>query len=145
MRRRAARCAGGTAVAGVLLVLLTACVPSLNTPDAPDAPDARDDAADSALASEVLGTWAGQAEGDAAPELTFVDDGTFSGTDGCNRLAGRWEADDAEIEFDDVAITQMACSGFTSWLDRLDTASVSGNTLTVFDDPGAEIGTLTRS
>ncbi|MEV8337536.1 META domain-containing protein [Leucobacter sp. NPDC077196] len=133
---------GAAAIAGVALAI-TGCMPMMN------APEDRDDAAEAALAAEIVGTWTGDTSGDVSggepAELTFVDDGTFSGTDGCNTLTGRWEADEVEIEFEDVALTQRACLDFTPWLSRLDTATLSGTTLTIFDDPGAEIGTLTRN
>ncbi|MBB1516799.1 META domain-containing protein [Tessaracoccus sp. MC1679] len=46
---------------------------------------------------------------DTETELTFADDGTLSGTGGCNRLLGSYTAGDGEISFGTIATTQMAC------------------------------------
>lgn len=100
--------------------------------------------APNAAAEGFVGTW-GTAD-PQQPHLVIAADGTLSGSDGCNQLAGGWEAeDDGSIEFDDVAITQMACEGGDQTLGRLDSATVSGDTLTVIDDHGTVLATLPRT
>ena len=79
------------------------------------------------------------------PSLVLADDGGLTGTDGCNRLVGSWTADGANVTFSQVASTRMACEGVDDWLSGLATAVVSGDTLTVSDASGAEIGTLERA
>jgi heat shock protein HslJ len=71
-----------------------------------------------------------------SPHLVIAADGTFTGSDGCNTLRGTWEPeDDGSIEFDDVAMTRMACEGVDQTLNRLDSATVAGDELTVYEDP----------
>ncbi|SDQ33639.1 META domain-containing protein [Leucobacter chromiiresistens] len=136
---RIGRGAIGLAIAGAIATALSGCV-SMDT-----AEDARDDAAETTIASEVVGTWKAEEAGDVAAELTFESGGALTGSDGCNTLTGRWEADDTRIEFDDVAITQKECIGMEPWLGRLDEATLSADTLTIFDDSETQIGTLNRS
>lgn len=89
---------------------------------------------------EPEGTWGV----DDGPNLTLADDGSLSGTDGCNRLMGSWTADGDTIDFGEVASTLMACEGVDTWLNGLATGTVNGDTITVLDGSGAEIGTLAR-
>ncbi|WP_394554044.1 META domain-containing protein [Agromyces sp. MMS24-JH15] len=93
---------------------------------------------------DVVGTWGDPTTGE--PYLSLAEDGTLTGSDGCNRLAGGWELDEADqIEFGDVASTLMACEGVDTWLSGLDVATVSGTTMTILSDDGAEIGRLERT
>ena len=43
------------------------------------------------------------------PELTFGRDGRLSGTTGCNRFFGEWEADEGELSVSNLGSTRMAC------------------------------------
>lgn len=80
------------------------------------------------------------------PSLSLAGDGTLAGTDGCNRLTGRWEDEGGgRIEFDDVASTRMACPGVDTWLSALDEAMIEGDTMTVLGDDDVVIGTLPRT
>ncbi|WGT46015.1 META domain-containing protein [Tessaracoccus lacteus] len=45
----------------------------------------------------------------AEANLTFADDGTISGTGGCNRVLGSYTAGDGTISFGILASTQMFC------------------------------------
>lgn len=91
---------------------------------------------------DASGSW-GQLDS-GQPNLELVSDGSFTGTDGCNRLGGSWEADGAEVTFSDVFQTLMACDDVDTWLSGLSTATATADSLTVFDDAGTEIGTLGR-
>ncbi|WP_395244715.1 META domain-containing protein [Agromyces sp. MMS24-K17] len=112
---------------------------------APSATPSPSDSAGAAAGAEAfIGTW-GTADAQQ-PHLIIVADGTMSGSDGCNQLAGGWELDDdGSIEFDDVASTLMACEGGDQTLGQLDSATVSGDTLTVIDDHGTVLATLPRT
>jgi heat shock protein HslJ len=94
--------------------------------------------------SDPVGTW-GDATTQTEPSLVLADDGTLTGTDGCNRLRGGWSADGDTVTFDQVVSTRMACEGVDTWLSGLATATISGAEMTVLDASGAELGTLTRS
>ena len=50
-----------------------------------------------------------------------------------------------DLTFENVASTLMACADVDTWLSALDTATIDGSTMTVFDESGDEIGTLERS
>ena len=94
---------------------------------------------------DPVGTWAESSKADA-PSLTLAEDGKLTGTDGCNQLTGSWELkDDDLVYFGSVASTRMACADVDVWLDQLSQASISGTTMTVLGQDGAEIGQLERT
>jgi heat shock protein HslJ len=90
-----------------------------------------------------VGVWGSTASGQ--PNLDIENDGTFSGSDGCNRLSGQGQIDGDEITFGAIASTMMACEGVDTWLSKAATGNVKGDTMTVLDDSGKTIGTLDRS
>ena len=96
----------------------------------------------SSSGSSFTGTWGSNATGQ--PNLTIKDDGTFSGTDGCNALSGKGTISGDTFTFGPFASTTKACEGVTPWLNLAHTATVSGNTLTVYKNGGAKIGTLDK-
>jgi len=99
-----------------------------------------------APATGPVGTWTSSPSGSAddTPRLVVAADGSLTGDDGCNSLSGRWDPADSQIAFSDVASTLMACDGVDAWLGGLATASVNGDTMTIRDASGAEIGELHR-
>jgi len=104
-----------------------------------------DDSSGSALkSSDVTGTWA---EKDSEPlvDLELVEDGTVSGSDGCNQMTGTWKISGSEVEFGPFAATMMACEDVDTWLSGAASATVDGDQMSVLDDSGKEIGTLTKS
>ncbi|WP_260406566.1 META domain-containing protein [Microbacterium sp. G2-8] len=88
----------------------------------------------------VGATYASSEEGE--PQLTFADDGTYTGTDGCNGLQGEYEITDDEIVLDPGISTLKACEGVDTWLRDAKTLQVDGDAMVVFDSSDAEIGTL---
>lgn len=124
------------ALTGTMLIaataMLTACATNAGT--------------DAAASVDPVGTW-GDADTRSEPSLALASDGVLTGTDGCNRLMGSWSTDDDTdtITFADVASTRMACEGVDTWLSGLATGTIAGETLTVFDADGADIGTLPRT
>jgi len=94
---------------------------------------------------DPVGTW-GDPSAEHAAYLSLEDDGTLTGSDGCNRLMGSWKLNPADqIQFDAVASTKMACEGVDAVLATLDVATISGTTMTVFAEGDAQIATLERS
>jgi len=92
-------------------------------------------------AEGIAGTWGSDAAGE--PLLALGDNGTLSGTDGCNRLTGSWAlTGDGTLEFGDIAMTEMACENVDTWLSGLATGEVAGGKLHIFDGTGKEIGSL---
>ncbi|MBL3700912.1 META domain-containing protein [Leucobacter luti] len=93
-------------------------------------------------APAFTGTWSGT--GENAPSLEISEDGAFAGTDGCNRMVGSGEVAEQSFEFGQFATTRKFCEGVDTWLSLAGSATVDGDTLTVLDADGAELGTLTR-
>lgn len=88
-----------------------------------------------------VGTW-----GDLdIAYLELGEDGALAGSDGCNRLAGSWEAEGATVTFMGVASTMRACEDVDEWLGRLDTATVGHDELTIYNVDGQQIGVLARN
>lgn len=101
-------------------------------------------AACSSAAPSVVGTW-GEAESQGEPSLTFEEDGSYSGSDGCNRVMGSWEADGSTVDLGMMATTLMYCEGVDTWLSQGATAEIDGTTLIVLDQGGEQLGSLERS
>lgn len=94
---------------------------------------------------DAVGTWGDPSEEHAA-YLSLDQDGTLTGSDGCNRLKGSWKLNPADqIQFEQVATTLMACEGVDTPLAGLDVATISGDTMTVFGEADAQIATLERT
>lgn len=97
-----------------------------------------------ASATDVVGTWGDPSVKDK-PSLVFSEDGRVSGTDGCNVLGGDWSAEGPTVTFDQVFMTQVYCEDIDTWLSGMATATVDGDTLSLFDKEGAPIGILERT
>ena len=94
---------------------------------------------------DPVGSW-GDTSDTAEPSLTLDDDGSLTGTDGCNQLSGEWRLEDDDlVYFDAVASTRMACADVDTWLEGLSQATISGSTMTISGSDGAEIGQLERT
>ncbi|MBP2412719.1 heat shock protein HslJ [Arthrobacter stackebrandtii] len=101
-----------------------------------------------------VGTWGDGYNTDKQPYLelalaadqdaSFEQAGFISGSDGCNRLSGQWFYAQGELKFQNLGGTLMQCEGVDTWLSKAATAKVDGDTLTVHDATGAELGTLDR-
>lgn len=87
-------------------------------------------------------TWGSDDPGQ--PHLKLDADGTVTGTDGCNRLMGKWTLEEDTICFQQMVSTMMYCEGVDTWLSGAVSAKVHGESLRVFDRGGVEIGTLQR-
>lgn len=96
----------------------------------------------SSPASSFTGTWG--SSGSGQPNLTISDDGTFSGTDGCNAMSGKGTVAGDTFTFGPFASTLKACDGVNPWLSRADTAKISGGDLVVYANGGEKVGTLAK-
>jgi heat shock protein HslJ len=106
--------------------------------------DDSDPATADLTSDDVVGVWS-QTGAEPEVSLELLDDGTVTGTDGCNRMNGTWEIDDSTVEFGQMSSTMMACEDVDTWLSGVSSATVSGDELTVLDEGDAEIGTLQRT
>ncbi|HEU0181760.1 MAG TPA: META domain-containing protein [Agromyces mariniharenae] len=94
---------------------------------------------------DPVGTW-GDPSKPSEPYLSLADDGSLSGSDGCNTLSGSWSVDEGEqVLFEDVAMTRMFCEGVDDWLSGLTAATIADTTMTVLGQDGSEIGQLERT
>ncbi|MDY0827799.1 META domain-containing protein [Microbacterium sp. BG28] len=93
--------------------------------------------------SAPLGRW--EADGDDEVHLTFLQDGTFGGYDGCNAVGGGWVLSEDTVVFRDVGQTLVACAETTDRLGAMRNAVVDGDSLQLFDRDGALTNTLTRA
>lgn len=98
---------------------------------------------DSETGGSPVGMWGEDTKG--SPYLEFLEDGTLSGSDGCNGIGGTYTDSDGTITVELGFSTLKACVGVDTWLRDISTASVDGDALAVFDTEGSRIGTLTRA
>ena len=111
-----------TLVAGVLIAAFTGCSGPAST--------------------SFAGGWGQTSAGQ--PNLTITDDGSFQGTEGCNRLTGKGSISGDVFDFGAIASTSMACSDVDTWLSQAQTARVDGSVLVVYETGGNKIGTLPK-
>lgn len=89
-----------------------------------------------AVSSVIAGTEA---------TVSFGEDGSVTGSGGCNRYGGTYTVDGDTITIGDVTSTQMACSGaigqqeqaFFAGLSEAASFTIEGASLTVYDAQGA--------
>lgn len=82
------------------------------------------------------------------PFVEFADDGTWTGSDGCNGGSGRWIVGvDGEILATSGPSTLMACDGAAvpAWVATATRAGLDGDRLVLVDASGDELGRLVRS
>lgn len=94
-----------------------------------------------------LGTWH---DPDGGAVVTFADDGSLTGTDGCNRFVATWKLSSGDggqgsvVTVAPFATTLMACAGpWSAWIISMASIRHDGDHLTVSNDTGLEIGQLT--
>ena len=106
----------------------------------------------SGKSATLAGTWKLTAYGpkdspspavpDADATLSFGNDGSVSGSGGCNSLGGTYETDGSQITFNEITSTLMACddarmaqeSAVTQVLAGTAEYAIDGNTLTLTND-----------
>jgi hypothetical protein len=97
----------------------------------------------------LAGRWvpaAGATPGGAHVELSA--DGSWTGSDGCNRQAGRWVGDTAGTVLAVAgAQTQIGCENVAvpAWFDEARAAGFDGDVLVLLDADGRETGRLKRA
>lgn len=91
---------------------------------------------------QLIGVWRSDEKGE--PFLEFKDDGTFSGSDGCNGIGGEYTVEDETVRIDRGGSTFMACPGVDDWLRKVASVTFEGATMTVFDKNDEQIGQLHR-
>ena len=92
---------------------------------------------------DFTGTWGANAQGE--PSIEIMEDGSFSGTDGCNRIFGQGKIAGDTFEFGAAATTQMACPDVKVWLVDPASAKLVGGKLEISDSKGEVLGTLPKA
>ena len=85
--------------------------------------------------------------------ITFQDDGTISGSSGCNSFGGEYKVDGDQITFSGLASTLMACSDplmtqegtVFKVLDGTASHKIDGDTLTITKDGTALVFTTAEA
>ena len=135
-----------TLLALALLLGVSACAADPGTPGSSASPDdsgSGGPSPSSSAAESAAGIW-GNPENSREPSLELHEDGRLTGTDGCNRMMGRWVLEDGKVRFEEMAMTLMGCPGVDQWLASAASAVPGADTLLVYDGAGNEIGSLTR-
>jgi heat shock protein HslJ len=98
----------------------------------------------------IVGTWVIDQTFDSPeqPYVSFVQDNTWSASDGCNRVQGTWDlAADGTLTTTSGPQTMMACDGAQLPLavSRGTRVQVDGDTLTIHSSFDSTVTTLVRS
>jgi heat shock protein HslJ len=99
---------------------------------------------------QLIGTWAIDETFDAPeqPFIDFADDGTWTSSDGCNRVQGTWElGDEGALTTTSGPSTLMACEGAQLPLAvaLADYVIVSGDSLQIFSSAESTVTDLIRT
>ncbi|WP_249667279.1 META domain-containing protein [Cellulomonas fengjieae] len=98
----------------------------------------------SGAVADLGGLW-GVQDTEGTASLALDDDGTATGTDGCNRMLGTWEQDGTQVAFGPWAVTRMACPSVDTWLSLSVKATLEGENLVFVGPEGVVVGTLQRN
>lgn len=133
-----------SALGGVfLLAVLTSCAANAGEEGDADGQEQITEAPMDNLEEQILGNWMSDETGN--PQMEFADDGTLTGTDGCNGFRGDYTVEGEVATVKLGASTLKACQGVDDWLRGADTVTVEGDTMHVMDKNGEDIGTLERT
>jgi heat shock protein HslJ len=137
----------GLAVIGLAAALvLSACAAGTSTPSASNGSGE----ADPATAADLVGVWVTGESYDSpdVPFLDFADDGTWTGSDGCNGAQGEWAvAADGSLSVSAGPSTLIACDGaaLPSMLTTASLALIDDGSLALTDEDGSVVVTLIRA
>lgn len=128
------------ALAAASVLALTACGGTGSTPGEDPTTD------EAPTASDFDGRWSADDSEDAFLEFTEVDEngGTVSGSDGCNGVQGEFRIEGDTASIDRGPGTLKGCPDVDTWLKGVTVVVLDGDTLSVQDDEGEELGVLTR-
>lgn len=98
----------------------------------------------------LVGTWTVEETFDTLeqPYVAFVQDNSWSASDGCNRVQGTWDLEEENVLTTTMGPqTLMGCDGaaLPSAVSLAATVAVDGDTLTLYDSDGSVSTELVRS
>lgn len=105
------------------------------------------DGLEPAAAVDVLGRWVPLESYETDPFIELLEDGTWSGSDGCNGLGGRWLLDQENaLLVTSGPQTLVGCEGENLGSVLVDAAwlVVDGDRLIFYDSDGVKTGAATR-
>jgi len=142
MKLDAVKTLGLAAIGLAATLALGACASGASTPSSGGAAEA-----DPATAADLVGAWVTGESYDApdVPFLDFADDGTWTGSDGCNGAEGEWSvAAEGSLTVSAGVSTLIACDGapLPSMLTGAALALIDGDSLVLADADGAPVVTL---
>lgn len=137
MSTRATKLILSALLAGSVAMFVTACAPASGPGATPTSSDEPVD-----IATEIVGMWGSDATGE--PHLEFADDGTVTGSDGCNGISTTYTVDGERAEIEKFASTLKACPGVDDWLRGIRSVEIDGDTLVAMNSSGDTIGQLDR-
>lgn len=88
-----------------------------------------------------LRPW-GPTESTEEPWITFKDDGTFHGFDGCNIVGGEFTHEYGVLDLTFGMSTRKACEGVDTWLSNSVAAYLFEGSLGFFGTDGSPVGSL---
>ena len=99
---------------------------------------------------QIVGTWTIDDTFDSPeqPFLAIAEDGTWTASDGCDRVQGTWElGDDGELLTTSGPSTLMACEGaqLPLAITAATTVEISGEKLIIHSSSGSTVTTLVRA
>jgi heat shock protein HslJ len=132
--------------AAALVPVLAACSPSTGSSEPSDSPQPTG----TRQPGELVGTWTLDETFDAPeqPFIAFVQDNTWTASDGCNRVQGTWELSPSGVlTTTSGPQTMIACDGAQLPLAVMfaDAAEVDGDTLTITSSGRSTVTTLVRT
>ncbi|AGP30730.1 META domain-containing protein [Corynebacterium terpenotabidum] len=114
--------------------------PAMTMPGNPDIPIVP------GTADAFTGSWR---DPDGGAIVTFADDGTLVGTDGCNNFHSTWAytsgsgGEGAVIQVEPFPTTMMACTeAWSPWVLSMHTVTHNGDHLSLRSEGGIELGEL---
>jgi hypothetical protein len=93
---------------------------------------------------DVTGSWgASTVVGEAS--LDLAEDGSATGSDGCNRMVGEWTRSTEGVSFSAWSTTRMSCPAVDPWLSLAVAGRLEGGQLVLVDKDAVQLGTLDRT
>jgi heat shock protein HslJ len=143
MKLDAVKTLGLAAIGLAAVMALSACASGATTPSSSNGAAE----ADPATQADLVGAWVTGESYDApdVPFLDFADDGTWTGSDGCNGAQGEWAvAADGSLTVSAGPSTLIACDGaaLPSMLTNAALALIDGDSLLLADTDGKTVVTL---
>lgn len=105
------------------------------------------DGAEPATAGDLVGRWQPETDYATEPHVVLAEDGTWTGTDGCNVADGTWLVEaEGRLVVTSGGHTEIGCEGepVPDLLAGSSRAGIDGDVLVLVDHDGVELARLKR-